>query len=96
MAEKTQTLIFKVPGPDEPGYLERMVAVAGFMEMIESKKAKRQGFLDLVRFLADYVSKPESLPEREELLMKATQNELKGLLNALAGSGSVDPTSGGS
>jgi len=94
-AIKKPTLIFKVPGPDEPGYLERMIAVGGFIEMIESKKVVRQGFMDLVRFLADYVREPQSLEERLALLEKATETEIKGLLNALADAGEVDPTKDG-
>lgn len=89
---QTPTLIFHVPGPDEPGYLERMLAVAGFIEMMEARKVAKQGFQDLIRFLADYVREPASLDERMKLLRQATENEIKGLLEALADAGNVDPT----
>ncbi|HRJ75352.1 MAG TPA: hypothetical protein PLX90_05100, partial [Anaerolineales bacterium] len=84
-----------VPGPDEPGYLERMIAVGGFTEMIESQKITRQGFEDMVRFLADYVKEPKDINQRIKLIIGATENEIKSLLDALANSGKVNPTNGG-
>ena len=96
MNEETPKLVFVVPDGDAPGYLERMLAVAGFTEMLETKKVSKSGFNDLIRFLADYVREPASLDERMGLLRKASENEIKGLLEALANAGEVNPTNGGS
>src|SRR5688572_4863439 len=95
MNEKTPKLTFVVPDGDAPGYLERMLAVAGFTEMLETKKVTKSGFNDLIRFLADYVKEPASLDERMALLRLASENEIKGLLLALANAGSVNPTNDG-
>jgi hypothetical protein len=95
MNEETPKLVFVVPDGDAPGYLERMLAVAGFTEMLETKKVTKSGFQDLIRFLADYVKEPEGLDERMALLRLASENEIKGLLLALANAGKVNPTSGG-
>jgi hypothetical protein len=94
MNEETPKLIFVLPDADAPGYLERMLAVAGFTEMLESKKVTKAGFNDLIRFLADYVREPASIDDRMALLRQASENDIKGLLSALADSGAVNPTNG--
>ena len=94
--KKAPALIFSIPSEDEEGYLERMIAVGGFSEMIETNKITRQGFEDMVRFLADYVREPADLEKRIELLRKASERQIKELLLALSNSGQVDPTNGGS
>ena len=94
--KETPKLTFVVPDGDAPGYLERMLAVAGFTEMLETQKVTKAGFNDLIRFLADYVKEPASLDERMALLRLASENDIKGLLLALANAGSVNPTNGGS
>jgi len=94
--EETPKLVFVVPDENAPGYLDRMLAIAGFVEMFESKNITKSGFNDLIRFLSDYIKEPADYEGKVALLKLASEAEIKGLLEALSDNGKVNPTNGGS
>ena len=81
-------LVFEVPGPDAAGYLRRQRRV---LEFRRAEKDAPESIDALVEFLADYVSVPEDREEAKEALMEASENQIDELLEAISGTGKVDP-----
>jgi len=77
-------LEFHVPEPNEPGYLRRLKRALVFQERI--KGALTPELVDeMVAFLADYVTVPETRAEAIEALWDASKEQFDAMFDALMG-----------
>lgn len=84
-------LEFSPPDADAPGYLLRQRNALELYEEVQQNPSP--AVMDaLVEFLAQYVSHPEKMDDRKEVLYSASENQIKSLISAIVGGGE-NPTS---
>jgi len=81
-------LVFKVPGPDAPGYLRRQRTA---LEFRQADSKAPEGIDALVDFLLGYVEVPEDREEAKAALWEATEKQIDELLDSISGVGKVPP-----
>ena len=90
MTERIQ-LEFEVPGPDAPGYLKRQRDALAFSLSL-SDNPTPDDIDAMVKFLSQFVTKPNRQEEREAALWDASEDEFFALINAIIGESEADPT----
>ena len=87
-----QTIKFKAPGKDEPGFLLRA------RQTLEFKRDLDMGMgpevIDkMVEFLLPYITEPVDRDKAREKLLQASQNQFFDLIDQFMASGVANPTS---
>lgn len=91
----TKQLRFKIPGPDEPGFLRRMRQALELQEQLQSNPNPAT-MEKMVEFLSVYVDGPQD--KAVEMLWDASQEQIEQLVAAITGqedSGPFDGKTGG-
>jgi len=84
-------LKFKIPGPDESGYLRRERKRLEFIQAMTEGRGLA-AIDELIEFLSEFVIEPKDPDAKVEALYDASQDEIMGLLKAIGAAGDVDPT----
>jgi len=85
-------LRFKVPGPDDPGYLRRMREGLRFRDQLAGGEPTPEMIEEMAKFLATYVTEPADYAARVEAMLDASESEFNQLLEALMGENAANPT----
>ncbi|MFA5057026.1 MAG: hypothetical protein WC485_02840 [Opitutaceae bacterium] len=90
--EKAKRLVFRVPGPDAPGFLKRQRKA---LELQRATALAQQGrdpdaalaaFDQTVEFLAEFVTEPADRAKATEALLEdVSQNDFDDMLTAIIG-----------
>lgn len=87
-------IVFKLPEPNQPGFLKRTRRALSFYRKMSGggmKNMTEETLDDLVDFLADYVEEPKDHQEAVEALWEASEEQIQSLLAALQGGGAEVP-----
>ena len=85
-------LVFAIPDAESPGWLRRQRQAVAFAQRASADMTP-ETLDELVAFLAVYVKEPVGPDEAREALFDATQNQIMGLLAAIAGGANERPLS---
>ncbi len=95
-AEQEPTLKFTVPSPKERGFLKRQRRALVFAKKFNENRTDPESIDEMVEFLADFITVPETREGAIEALWDATQEQFEDMLDAISGvDAKPDPQSGG-
>jgi len=77
-------LEFNIPDSKTPGYLKRAKEALEFQKQMQDGMTP-EGIVNLVEYLAQYVSVPEEPAAKREALWMATEEQFTTLLKAVTG-----------
>lgn len=83
-------LVFRKPGPDDRGFVRRMLRITELQEEIQSKPSSKT-LRALIETLLDFVEQPADRDEARECMLDLSQNELNSLGELMKG-GDANPT----
>ena len=77
-----------VPGPNEPGFLQRQKALLEYGAILAkfSEKPDPNGMDDLVGFILNFVEEPKDKKKAEEALWDASEEQFNEIITALTSS----------
>lgn len=81
---------------DEPGFLpqwRKLIALKRGISDVE--KAQPEDIDEAVKFLASYITKPESAREKQAILDQITMQEMFNIFDAIQKGASIPPANGG-
>jgi hypothetical protein len=83
-------VILNPPGPDTPGYNKRLMQIAKFEQIRDSKNFEAEIYEDFLKFLAQYIKiefgkNEEKIPTEKFLLEICSENQMTEIINAVAG-----------
>lgn len=91
-------IVFELPDAKTPGFLRRSRQLAEYQDAVKQEGLGELAKFDLmVKFLSQFVKKPNNPQEIQEALMDATQEQINDLFALLTGKlNAVNPTKEGS